>query len=80
MARPLIATARPILHDYVTDGETALLVSPEEPEALAAAIHRVLEDAELARRLGEAGRARVEAELATRHFAERIAPILRAAR
>ena len=80
MARPLVATDRPILHDYVTDGETALLVPPEEPEALAEAIRRVLEDAELARRLGEAGRARVEAELTTRHFAERIAPILRAAR
>lgn|GEM_PF-6129883 len=64
----------------MAEGETALLVLPEEPEVLAEAIHRVLEDAELARRLGEAGRARVEAELTTRHFAERIAPILRAAR
>jgi glycosyltransferase involved in cell wall biosynthesis len=80
MARPLVATDRPILHDYVTDGETALLVPPEEPEALAEALRRILEDAELARRLGEAGRARVEAELTTRHFAERLAPILRAAR
>jgi glycosyltransferase involved in cell wall biosynthesis len=79
MARPLVATDRPILRDYVTDGESALLVPPEEPEALAEAIRRVLEEAELARRLGEAGRARVEAELTTRHFAERIAPILRAA-
>jgi glycosyltransferase involved in cell wall biosynthesis len=80
MARPLVATDRPILRDYVTDGETALLVPPEEPEALAEAIRRVLDDDGLARRLGEAGRARVEAELTTRHFAERIAPILRAAR
>jgi glycosyltransferase involved in cell wall biosynthesis len=79
MARPLVATDRPILHDYVTDGETALLVPPEEPEALAEAVRRVLEDAELARRLGEAGRARVEAELTTPRFAERLAPILRAA-
>ena len=63
----------------MNDGETALLVPPEEPEALADAIRRVLQDDELARRLGEAGRARVEAELTTRHFAERIAPILRAA-
>jgi glycosyltransferase involved in cell wall biosynthesis len=80
MARPLVATDRPILHDYVRDGETALLVPPEEPEPLAEAIHGVLADAALARRLGEAGRARVEAELTTRHFAERVAPILRAAR
>ena len=80
MARPLVATDRPILHDYVTDGETALLVPPEDPDALAEAIRRVLENDGLARRLGAAGRARVEAELTTRHFAERIAPILRAAR
>src|SRR5919197_1668795 len=77
MARPLVATDRPILHDYVADGETALLVPPEEAEALAEAIRRVLEDAELGRRLGDAGRARVEAELTTRQFAARIAPILR---
>jgi glycosyltransferase involved in cell wall biosynthesis len=80
MGRPLVASDRPILHDYVTDGETALLVPPEEPEALGAAIARVLEDREIARRLGETGRAHVEAELTMRHFAERVAPILRAAR
>jgi glycosyltransferase involved in cell wall biosynthesis len=79
MGRPVVATDRPILHDYVAHEETALLVPPEEAEALAAAVERVLGDTELARRLGEAGRARVEAELTTRHFAERIAPILRAA-
>lgn len=79
MGRPLVASARPILRDYVAHEESALLVPPEEPEALAAAIARVLEDEELARRLGEAGRDRVEAALTTRHFAERIAPILRAA-
>jgi glycosyltransferase involved in cell wall biosynthesis len=64
MARPLVATDRPILRDYVADGETALLVPPEEPGALAEAIRRVLE----------------EAELTTRRFAERIAPILRCRR
>ena len=79
MARPLVATERPILDDYVTDGETALLVPPEEPEALAAAIERVVQDDELARRLGAAGRRRVEEALTTRHFADRIAPVLRAA-
>src|SRR5207244_3654487 len=44
MARPLVASDRPILRDYVTDEETALLVPPEEPDALAEAIRRVLED------------------------------------
>ena len=79
MARPLVASERPILHDYVAHEETALLVPPEEPDALAAAIGRLLGDPELAQRMGDAGRARVEAGLTTRHFAEQIAPILRAA-
>jgi glycosyltransferase involved in cell wall biosynthesis len=79
MARPLVASDRPILRDYVADGETGLLVPPEDPAALREAVERVLGDEELARRLGAAGRARVEEALTTRHFAERIAPVLREA-
>ena len=55
---PLVATNVRGLRELLTDGENALLVS-EEPDALAAAIRRVLEDRELAARLSEAGR-RVE--------------------
>jgi glycosyltransferase involved in cell wall biosynthesis len=52
---PLVATNVRGLRELVTDGRDALLV-PEQPEALAAALKRVLDDSELARRLGEAGR------------------------
>ena len=55
---PLVATSVRGLRELVTDGETALLV-PEDPEAVGAALQRVLDDPELAARLGEAGR-RVE--------------------
>ena len=51
---PLVATNVRGLRELVADGENALLV-PEEPEALAAALRRVLEDRELATRLSEAG-------------------------
>ena len=78
MARPIVATDRPILHEYVEDGETAVLVPPEDPEALAAAIARVLAERAPSASLGAAARARVEAGLTTRHFARAIAPILRA--
>jgi len=51
---PLVATDVRGLRELVTDGENALLV-PEEPHALAAALRRVLDDPELAARLGAAG-------------------------
>jgi glycosyltransferase involved in cell wall biosynthesis len=57
--RPVVATPVGGTPELVTDGETGLLVPPRDPEALAAALRRVLDDPELARRLGEAARARV---------------------
>jgi glycosyltransferase involved in cell wall biosynthesis len=75
-ARPVVVTERPILRDYVTDGETALVVPPEQPDALSAAIAQILDDRELASRLGTAARRSVEQSFTSRQFAERIAPIL----
>jgi glycosyltransferase involved in cell wall biosynthesis len=48
--------------DAVTDGTTGLLVPPDDPAALAAAILRLFDDPELRRRLVEEGRRRVRAE------------------
>jgi len=76
-ARPVVATERAILHDYVEDGVEAILVPPEDPQALRAAVERVLGDPELARSLGEAARARVERSHTSRAFAARLAPVLR---
>ncbi|HZU79165.1 MAG TPA: glycosyltransferase family 4 protein, partial [Acidimicrobiales bacterium] len=57
---PLVATTGGALPEVVgTDGDTGLLVEPDDPEALAAGIRRILDDDELARRLGEGGRRRV---------------------
>jgi glycosyltransferase involved in cell wall biosynthesis len=55
---PLVATNVRGLRELVTDGREALLV-PEQPEALAEALRRVLDDPGLAGRLAEAGK-RVE--------------------
>ncbi|HXZ56119.1 MAG TPA: glycosyltransferase [Gaiellaceae bacterium] len=55
---PLVATDVRGLRELVVDDQDALLV-PEEPEALAAALRRVLDDRGLAARLAEAGK-RVE--------------------
>ena len=79
MGRPVVATERSTLSDYVRDRETALLVPPEDPPAMQAAIERLLGDRELAASMGAEGRAAVERELTTRHMARRLAPIITAA-
>ena len=57
---PLVATTGGALPEVVgADGETALLVAPDDPEALAAGIRRILDDDALAARLGSGGRQRV---------------------
>lgn len=57
---PVVAGNSGGIPDAVRDGETGFLVPPEDPEAVAAAVRRVLQDADLARRLGAAGRRAVE--------------------
>ncbi|MDQ6946034.1 MAG: glycosyltransferase family 4 protein [Actinomycetota bacterium] len=57
---PLVATTGGALPEVVgADGETGLLVAPNDPGALAQAIGSVLDDEDLAARLGVAGRRRV---------------------
>src|SRR5581483_1872528 len=76
--RPVVATDRAIVRDYSTE-RTAVLVPAEDASALRAAIEAVLGDPGRAAALGVAARAQVEREHTTRRFAERLAPILRAA-
>jgi glycosyltransferase involved in cell wall biosynthesis len=56
---PIVATRVGGIPEVVTDGESALLVSPRAPGELAAAIESILTDPGLARRLGAEGRRRV---------------------
>jgi glycosyltransferase involved in cell wall biosynthesis len=48
---PVVATAVGGVPEMVTDGESALLVAPRDASAMADALHRILTDEELARRL-----------------------------
>ena len=58
-ARPIVATRAGGIPEIVEDGISALLVPPRDHRAMAAAIVRLLKDAPLRRRLGDAGSARV---------------------
>ena len=57
--KPVVATPVGGTPELVVDGETGLLVPPRDPEALAEALRSLVADPERARRLGEAGYARV---------------------
>ncbi len=63
LGRPLVATAVGGTPEVVPDGVAGLLVPPDNPAALAAAMLRVLSDNTLARRLGAGARAHAAAEL-----------------
>jgi glycosyltransferase involved in cell wall biosynthesis len=56
---PVVATRVGGMAEAIEDGVTGLLVPPRDSRALAHAIARILEDRELATRLGQAGRRRV---------------------
>lgn len=60
--RPVVAAASRGLDGLIRDGVDGLLVPPGHPQALAECVARVLEDGELARRLGDAAASRVERE------------------
>jgi glycosyltransferase involved in cell wall biosynthesis len=78
-ATPLVATDRPIVRDYVQHGESGLIVAPEDPSALRDAIVNVVDDADLARKLGAAGRRCVEAQHTMDDMAAGLAPLMKAA-
>ncbi|OYQ16607.1 glycosyltransferase family 4 protein [Elstera cyanobacteriorum] len=59
------ATAVSAIPELIRDGETGLLVPPEDPPALAAALARLIADPGLRTRLGGAGQARVRADFGT---------------
>ena len=66
-ARPVVSTRLAGIPESVVDGETGLLVSPEDTMALAEALGRLIQDAKLRLHYGRAGRARIEQHFRIEH-------------
>lgn len=67
--KPVVAGRSGGVPDAVLDGETGLLVPPDDPEALAAALLRLLDAPPFAQRLAQAAQHRAQTELAWSRFA-----------
>ena len=77
MGKPVVCSMTGTTIDYVRHGETGLLVPPQDPPALQAAIGRVLSDPEEAKRMSTAARQYVESELSKFQFTSRMAMAIR---
>jgi glycosyltransferase involved in cell wall biosynthesis len=69
---PVVAPSVGQLRERLTDHLDALLVPPNDPERLVAAITELRDDPELARRIGRAGRAAAEARWSWDHQMRRV--------
>ena len=72
-ARPVVVGDSGGAREALVDGETGILVDGTDVEAVADAVGTLLADPGLARKMGEAGRARVERAHAWPQIAERLA-------
>ncbi len=77
MTIPCVTTFITGIPELIRDGQDGLLVAPSDAEGLAAAIARLMDDAELRQRLGAAGRARVEDKYNLHRNIDRLAAIFR---
>jgi glycosyltransferase involved in cell wall biosynthesis len=77
MERPLVACNTGGLPEIVTDGVEGLLVPPRDPQALAEALTRLLQDPELRAEMGRKGRERVYRQFTPARQAREMAEVYR---
>jgi len=77
LGKPVVACRVGGTPEVVVDGRTGVLVSPGEPEELASALERLLEDPEQARAMGAAGRRRVRDSFDLEQMVSKIEEIYR---
>lgn len=73
---PVVATSITGVPELVEEGRAGLLVPPENPEALAERIERLLSDPALGRKMGEEGRKRIESDFPLTHVTRRRVEIM----
>jgi len=73
--RPIVATDVPGCREVVKHGHNGLLVPPRDPQALAQALHILIEQPNLRRQMGRRGRELVEQHFARDHVVRRILSI-----
>jgi len=76
---PVVSTRLSGIPELVEDGEEGLLVEPDDADAIAAAVARLLDAPDLAARLARAARRKVERRHDLRESVRRLAEILREA-
>jgi phosphatidylinositol alpha-1,6-mannosyltransferase len=76
---PVVAAATGGIPETILEGETGLLVNPDDGAAVARALRRVLEDRALAERLGANARALATGERSWANFVARLEDVLEAA-
>jgi starch synthase len=74
---PVVASRVGGIPEVVVDGETGRLVEPGDAAVLGQALREALADPEQARRMGQAGRRRVEAHFSWDRIAERTLAVYR---
>jgi glycosyltransferase involved in cell wall biosynthesis len=74
-ALPVVASRVSSLPELVADGETGILVPPDDPDALATALGILLEDRAHATQMGRAGRRRATEQFSVARMARRTAEI-----
>lgn len=74
---PVVSTSVAGVPEMVRDGETGLLVRPDDPDALAQALAQFVADGRLARRVGDAGLQRASQLFAIEKTTAELAALLR---
>ena len=79
MGKPVVATGAGGVPEFMRDGETGYLVPSRQPDALAEALLKLLDDPRRGREMGREGRRSVEQRHTAQVYAERVADVLRGA-